>query len=189
MNRLCLAAPLTLLLVAASPAPAAPEAAPHTGFRHCDHCPEMVVVPAGLVPAGDPLEYEDMEEGSRPLIRVERPFAIGRYEVTQAQWQAVMGSNPSAFQGLERPVETVTWRDAQEYLRRLQAHTGKAYRLPSEAEWEYAARAGSAASFGFGEDLGQLGRHAWYQVNADGESLTPVNFNNNLGLRVALSLD
>ncbi len=146
------------------------ELAPGQGFRDCDHCPEMVVVPAGSVPVGDPLDYEDEEDGPRPGITIARPFAIGKYEVTQAQWQAVMGSNPSHFKGPDLPVEMVTWRDVQEYLHRLNAKTGKQYRLPTETEWEYAARAGSGASYSFGEDKAQLKHHAWYEGNAGGET-------------------
>jgi len=70
-------------------------------------------------------------------------FFIGKYEVTQAQWQAVMGDNPSLFKGVSLPVEQVNWYDAQKFVRRLSAATGKKYRLPTEAEWEYAARGGN----------------------------------------------
>lgn len=165
----CVTAMAGLILLVALPLQAR-ELAPGQSFRDCDHCPEMVVVPAGSVPVGDPLDYEDAEDGPRPGITIARPFAIGKYEVTQAQWQAVMGNNPSHFKGPERPVEMVTWRDVQEYLTRLNAQTGKHYRLPSEAEWEYATRAGSGASYSFGEDKAQLGRHAWYEGNSGGET-------------------
>ncbi len=80
-------------------------------------------------------------------------FAMGKYEVTQAQWQAIMGSNPSNFKGAELPVEQVSWEDAQEFCRKLSAKTGRKYRLPTEAEWEYAARAGTTTAFAFGETI------------------------------------
>jgi formylglycine-generating enzyme required for sulfatase activity len=91
----------------------------------------------------------------RPQHRVSltKPFEIGKYEVTQAQWEAVMGNNPSHFRGADLPVETVSWDDVQEFLKRLQPlDTRYVYRLPTEAEWEYAARAGSTGDFS-GQDL------------------------------------
>jgi formylglycine-generating enzyme required for sulfatase activity len=85
-----------------------------------------------------------MEEG-KPAheVRITRSFQMGKYEVTQAQWEAVMGNNPSQFKGPDLPVENVSWSDAQEFLRKLnERNDGYGYRLPTEAEWEYAARAG-----------------------------------------------
>ncbi len=78
---------------------------------------------------------------------------MGKYEVTQGQWQAVMGNNPSRFKdcGLNCPVENVNWNDAQEFVRRLNRRTGQEYRLPSEAEWEYAARAGTSTAYSWGD--------------------------------------
>jgi formylglycine-generating enzyme required for sulfatase activity len=80
-------------------------------------------------------------------------FLIAKYEVTQAQYRAVMGVNPSYFKGDNLPVEQVSWNDAVEFCRRLSAKTGREYRLPSEAEWEYAARAGTTTPFAFGETI------------------------------------
>ena len=106
-------------------------------------------------------------------------FWMGKYEVTQAQWQAVMGSNPSNFQGVDRPVEMVSWNDAQEFLRKLNATIethGRAslqFRLPSEAEWEYAARAGTQTVYSFGDDSDQLGDYAWFNANS-GNKTHPV---------------
>jgi formylglycine-generating enzyme required for sulfatase activity len=87
---------------------------------------------------------ESKDEMPVHLVNI-RSFAIGKYEVTQGQWKAVMGSNPSRFSncGDLCPVETISWSDAQQFIHRLNQKTGKNYRLPSEAEWEYAARAGS----------------------------------------------
>jgi formylglycine-generating enzyme required for sulfatase activity len=93
---------------------------------------------------------------------------LGKYEVTQAQWEAVMGYNPSAWRGQRNlPVEQVSWEDAQEFLRRLNTEEGVArYRLPTEAEWEYAARAGTTTAYSFGSDVSRLDEYAWYGGNA-----------------------
>jgi formylglycine-generating enzyme required for sulfatase activity len=97
-------------------------------------------------------------------VRISRPFYLGKYEVTQAQWQAVMGNNPSKFKRDDaiRPVEMVSWDNVQEFIRRLNANEGVArYQLPTEAEWEYAARAGTTTFWSFGDDASQLGRYGW----------------------------
>jgi formylglycine-generating enzyme required for sulfatase activity len=81
------------------------------------------------------------------------PFFMGKYEVTQEQYQAVMGNNPSSFKGAKRPVENVRWNEAVEFCRKLSEKTGKNYRLPAEAEWEYACRAGTTTPFYFGDTI------------------------------------
>jgi formylglycine-generating enzyme required for sulfatase activity len=92
-------------------------------------------------------------------VQITKPFEIGKYEVTQAQWQAIMGDNPSYFRGPDNPVEQILWSQVQEFLARLNARNdGYHYRLPTEAEWEYCARAGSTDQFGDG----QLRDGAWY---------------------------
>lgn len=126
-------------------------------IRDCAECPEVVVLPAGnfqMGLAGRPV--------TEPVHTVVLPsFAIGKHEVTQGQWKAVMGSNPSGFQacGDGCPVERVTWYEVQDFVSRLSAKTGKTYRLPSEAEWEYACRAGAQHDFCGGDKADQL---AWY---------------------------
>jgi len=95
---------------------------------------------------------------------------VGVYEVTQEQYQRVMGSNPSNFKGANLPVEEVSWNDAQEFCRKLSQQEGKAYRLPTEAEWEYACRAGSGTRFHFGDDESQLGEYAWYENNSESQT-------------------
>jgi formylglycine-generating enzyme required for sulfatase activity len=112
-----------------------------------------VKIAPGSFLMGSP-ETEPSKEGrelrSRPQRRVTltRGFELGKYEVTQAQWEAVMGANPSQFKGANLPVETVSWRDAQDFIARLQPLAGNyVYRLPTEAEWEYACRAGSTGDF------------------------------------------
>ena len=98
---------------------------------------------------------DDVENRERPQHRVliSKPFEMGKYEVTQAQWEAVMGHNPSAFKGADLPIANVSWIDVQEFLKRLEPLDDKyTYRLPTEAEWEYACRAGSTGNF-TGEDF------------------------------------
>ena len=86
----------------------------------------------------------DADSDENPIHQVTlSSFSIGRYEVTQEEWQAVMGSNPSNFKGVKRPVDNVSWNDCQEFIRKLNAMTGRRFRLPTEAEWEYAARGGN----------------------------------------------
>lgn len=114
---------------------------------------EFVYVPAGSFMMGS-----DRGVGEQPMHQVsfQQGFYIGRYEVTQAQWKLVMNNNPSRFKGNNYPVETVSWNDAQEFIRRLNARgDGFIYRLPSEAEWEYAARAGAATTYFWGDDANQ----------------------------------
>ncbi len=150
-------------------------------FRDCDVCPEMRALPAGTLNMGSPevktaglseeaLKYAgEFEEQPQHLVRIPA-FAIGVYEVTQAEWVAIMGENPSSTLGDRLPVENVSWEDAQEFARRLSERTGKRYRLPTEAEWEYAARAGSTQTFPFGDDPSQLPAHAWFRSNAEAHS-------------------
>ena len=93
-------------------------------------------------------------------------FAIGKYPVTQAQWQVMMETNRSHFQGEQRPVENVSWEDAQEFCRRLSQRTGKMYRLLTEAEWEYACRAGTETIWSFSNEPAQIKDYAWFSQNA-----------------------
>ncbi|MCX6633601.1 MAG: SUMF1/EgtB/PvdO family nonheme iron enzyme, partial [Acidobacteria bacterium] len=99
-------------------------------------------------------------------VRITQGFQMGRYEVTQEQWQAVLGSNPSRFQGATLPVEQVSWDDVQGFLQWLNARNdGYRYRLPTEAEWEYAARAGTTDKYAGASALGDA---AWYDSNSGG---------------------
>ncbi|MDR1044893.1 MAG: formylglycine-generating enzyme family protein, partial [Candidatus Adiutrix sp.] len=107
---------------------------------------EFTLIPAGSFTMGADKNFENALYGETPQHRVSisQPFYLGTYEVTQAQWTAVMGSNPSRFEGQSNPVEQVSWDDAQAFIKRLNQQEGHSrYRLPTEAEWEYAARAGT----------------------------------------------
>lgn len=131
---------------------------------------EFVLIPAGTFKMG----AEGQEADERPMqqVTITQPFYLGKYEVTQAQWQAVMGKNPSFFSGDPAlPVESVWWTDAQAFVKKLNEMEGHAqYRLPTEAEWEYAARAGSSTAYSFGDTPQQLAEYAWYKENAGGKT-------------------
>ena len=107
-------------------------------------------------------------------VRIDQDFYLGKYQVTQQQWEAVMGNNPSNFKGGSLPVETVSWDDAQIFIQKLNQLSGKKnYRLPTEGEWEYACRAGSTSDYYFGDNESQLGEYAWYDGNS-GATTHPV---------------
>ncbi|MEH2315156.1 MAG: SUMF1/EgtB/PvdO family nonheme iron enzyme [Nostoc sp.] len=115
---------------------------------------EMVQIPGGTFMMGSPLEEAKRRHNESPLHQVTVPkFFMGKYAVTQAQYQAIMGSNPSNFKGEKRPVEKVSCHNAVKFCQKLSQKTGKTYRLPSEAEWEYACRAGTKTPFYFGETI------------------------------------
>ena len=132
---------------------------------------EMIAIPSGTFTMGAPKEESNSRDSERPTHEVTvQSFYMGRHQVTQAQWRVVAGypqidrelnPDPSDFKGVggasqnenRLPVENVDWDDAQEFCNRLSAHIGKAYRLPSEAEWEYACRAGTTTAFHFGETI------------------------------------
>ncbi len=123
------------------------EMRPGKVFRDCPDCPEMVILPAGNI-------------------------AMGKYEVTQGQWRAVMGNNPSRFKncGDTCPVEQVSWNDAKDFIQRLNSKTGKQYRLPTEAEWEYACRGGAHQEYCGSDSVDSV---AWYYGNS-GSTTHPV---------------
>ena len=127
------------------------------------------VLKMAIIPAGDfMMGSESGSSDELPVHKVAvRPFYIGRTEVTQAQWQTVLGSLPNVgFKGSERPVERVSWEDVQEFCQRLSEQTGLEFRLPTEAEWEYAARAGTTTEYSFGDDEKMLGDYAWFDKNS-----------------------
>lgn len=115
---------------------------------------EMVEIPGGIFTMGSPFNELERLDGEGPQHEVTVPtFYLGKYQVTQAQWVAIMGANPSNFKGANRPVELVSWNEAVEFCQKLSQKSGKDYRLPSEAEWEYACRAETETPFHFGETI------------------------------------
>ena len=138
----------------------------------------FVAIPAGRFTQGSPAAEAGRaaDEGPAREVTLTRPYWLGKHEVTQAQWAAVMGGNPATFQDFAasatHPVEGVSWLDAQAFLERLNARGVGRFRLPTEAEWEHAARAGTATRFPWGDDPGyrELPRHAWFYPRAEGRS-------------------
>ena len=131
---------------------------------------EFVRIPAGEFAMGSPPDEEGRysDEGPVHHVTIENPFYMGRYEVTQEQWRTVMGDNPSRFKSDNLPVECVSWDDVQDFIRKLNRKEGTdKYRLPSEAEWEYACRAGTTTRYSFGDGESKLGDYAWYRDNSD----------------------
>jgi len=151
---------------------------PEAVFKDCPECLEMVVLPSGSFlmgsspdPEPDPFSNEKPkaigQPREKPQHRVQiQSFAIGKYEVMQEQWYTVMGNNPSDSKGRTLPVEKVSWDDVQQFIAKLNQKTGQKYRLPSEAEWEYAARAGTGTEWSHGSDESKLGGYAWYSSNS-----------------------
>jgi formylglycine-generating enzyme required for sulfatase activity len=143
--------------------------------------PEMVFVEGGRFMMG----INSGDDDEKPVHEVElSSYYIGKYEVTQAQWKSVMGNNPSYFKDCDQcPVENVSWNDVQDFIRKLNELTGKNYRLPTEAEWEFAARGGNKSG-GFkysGSD--NIGTVACYDFNSNKKTKTVgTKFDNELGI-------
>jgi formylglycine-generating enzyme required for sulfatase activity len=129
---------------------------------------KFALIPKGEFTMGSAKGEED--EKPAHLVTIETPFYIGIHEVTQAQYEAVMGQNPSGFRGRDLPVEKVSWQDAVEFCRRLTTKTGKRARLPTEAEWEYACRAESDTAYSLGDDASTLNEYAWDRRTSDGKT-------------------
>jgi formylglycine-generating enzyme required for sulfatase activity len=129
---------------------------------------ELIQLPAGQFMMGASPNDSKADDDEKPqhLVKL-KAFAMGKYPITQAQYEAVMGKKRSKFQGNpNNPVECVSWNDAQAFCKKLSEATGKKYRLPSEAEWEYACRAGTTTRYYFGDDANQLGDYAWFTDNS-----------------------
>jgi len=108
--------------------------------------------------------YSQGDERPQHRVRITKPFYFGKYPVTQGEWEKLMGNNPSSFKGDDQlPVDTVTWNVCQEFVKKA----GSGMRLPTEAEWEYACRAGSTSAFYFGDKAEELGDSGWYEANSE----------------------
>ena len=123
-------------------------------------------IPAGTFRRGGVYAHE---------VTLTQPFKMGVHEVTQSQYEQVMGVNPSHFKGADNPVDTVSWDDAVEFCRKLselpaEKEAGNVYRLPTEAEWEYACRAGTTTMYSFGDDESDLCDYGWSRENSDGKT-------------------
>jgi len=123
---------------------------------------EMILIPSGRFLMGVPKSDKTPNILSQPelltnhpqhVVTLTKPFYIGKYEVTQEQWEAVMGDNPSVLKGEKLPVTNVSWDDCQKFIKNLNAKTNGGYRLPTEAEWEYACRAGTTTVYSFGDKI------------------------------------
>ena len=131
---------------------------------------QMLPIPGGTFLMGSPLSESgrDLDEGPQSSVTVQN-FHLSQYEVTQAQYRAVMGTNPASFKGDDLPVESVSWNDALEFCRKLSSLTGHKYRLPTEAEWEYAARAGKSTAEGNVDALGWCGPNSASRTHPVGQ--------------------
>ena len=123
----------------------------------------------------DRVQQAEWFKGEHPQhqVQITKPFYLGKYAVTQEQWKAVMGDNPAKFEGASNPVELVSWRDCQVFLGKLNAKAGEKggnFVLPTEAQWEYACRAGSTTRYCFGDDEKLLSKYAWYDGNSGDET-------------------
>ncbi len=152
-------------------------------FQECASCPEMVVVPAGAFMMGSPETEEgrSKDEGLVHKVTIAAPYAVGRFEITFDEWDGCVAHGVCPAEGAaggnfgrgRQPLINVSWDDAQLYVKWLSKQTGKTYRLLTEAEWEYAARAGAATRFSFGDEEAALGEHAWFSGNS-GSRTHPV---------------
>ena len=147
---------------------------------------EMVLIPGGTFMMGSPQTDPNRDHDEGPLHKVTLdPFLMGRYLITQAQWRLVaampqvereLDPNPSFFKGDNRPVESVSWFEAVEFCARLSGHTGQVYTLPSEAQWEYACRAGTTTPFHFGETLAKSQANFSEKATTEVGSFPPNSF-------------
>ena len=132
---------------------------------------ELVLIPAGRFKMGSPAKEKDRsDDEAQHWVVLTRPFYIGKYEVTQEQWEKVMGANPSNFKGAKNPVDNVSWNDCHEFLKKLNALSKDpgVFRLPTEAEWEWACRAGTRTRFCSGDTDEALADDAWFDANSGG---------------------
>lgn len=141
---------------------------------------EFVLIPAGKFVMGSPSNEQDRYKDEDPVheVTIKNPFYLGKYPVTQKQWEKVMGSSPSRFKGDNLPVEQVSWDDVQEFIKKLsEMEDPDKYSLPSEAKWEYACRADTTTRYSFGDEESKLKDYSWYFANS-GVSTHPVGQKN-----------
>ncbi|MGF7036212.1 formylglycine-generating enzyme required for sulfatase activity [Paenibacillus mucilaginosus] len=129
---------------------------------------EFVLIHPGSFTMGSSLHTGVGDEAPEHRVTITKPFYMGIYEVTQEQWQELMGNNPSTFKGDQAPVDSVSWDEAQRFIVKLQEKTGRKFTLPTEAQWEYAARAGTSTAWDFGDNESLLGEYAWFGDNSGG---------------------
>jgi formylglycine-generating enzyme required for sulfatase activity len=185
----CAAAFVALIVLASFSLAAAQEPKAASGEKQITSSigMKLTLIPSGEFTMGSPdsedVRSPDFHIAPQHLVRITRPFYMGVYDVTQGQYQRVMGNNPSYFSGNRAqavagqdtsrfPVEQVSWNDAVEFCRKLsnmpkEKAAARSYRLPTEAQWEYACRAGSTTRYYFGDDWSQLGEYAWYINHSD----------------------
>jgi formylglycine-generating enzyme required for sulfatase activity len=143
---------------------------------------EFVLISAGSFRMGGDKVSEQAEDHENPrhIVKLSHAFLMGKYAVTQKQWSEVMGTNPSEFRDDLRPVERVSWHDVQVFTQKLNTKEAtSSYRLPTEAEWEYAARAGSESAYTFGSDRNRLSQYAWYKKSSEGQTHSVGQLNPN----------
>ena len=162
----------TLLLVALSPQTQAAEPAAGTPWTEPNTGIEFVYIPSGCFNMGSRLGTPDATPDERPVHQVcfKQGFYLSKYEVTQAQWKMVMGNNPSDVDrgiGDNYPVNKVSWDDTQRFIQELNVNTGFKFALPSEAQWEYACRAGGSDTYCGGNEVDSV---AWYDANSGGKA-------------------
>lgn len=129
---------------------------------------EFVLIKPGSFIMGSDKSRNDEKPAHR--VTITKAFYLSRFEVTQRQYEAIMGTNPSGFKGAGRPVEKISWIMATDFCKRFSKKTGKTYRLPTEAEWEYACRAGTTTKYYFGDFKTELAEYAWYKKNSGGKT-------------------
>jgi formylglycine-generating enzyme required for sulfatase activity len=132
---------------------------------------EGVLIPAGSFVMGSPASETKMEKDlaseTQHKVALTQPFYMGKLEVTQAQYQRVMGENPSATKGDDLPVHNVAWQNAQDFCDKLSQQLGREVQLPTEAQWEYACRAGTTTAYHSGDTIADLDKVGWYGGNSD----------------------
>lgn len=137
---------------------------------------KLVLIPAGSFTMGSPVtELDRKPNETAHEVTLSQSYYLGANEVTQGEYEKVMGANPSNFKGSKNPVETVNWEDAVSFCKKLsempeEKAAGRSYRLPTEAEWEYACRTRSTTSYSFGETAESLGEYAWFGAGLEGKT-------------------